>query len=144
MKSLLATLLITFISFSFAQAQSQSLPQAPSSKVKYSVADPEAKAKAQAEKLKEQLNLTDEQYQKVLEINLMAAQQNTFSGTPEENQALIKKIQVEKKKAIGQVLSDSQLSLYKKLYPDPVEAPATQTGNVNTISIQPAGSSTKP
>ena len=144
MKSFLTYLLIMFVGLSYGHAQSQSLPQAPSSKVKYSVADPEAKAKAQADKLKEQLNLTEEQYQKVVEINLLAAQQNTFSGTPEENQAMIKQVQFEKKKAIGQILSDSQLSLYKKLYPDPVEAPATQTGNVNTISLQPAGSTPKP
>lgn len=133
---LLPALLLLLSSLAFI-ANAQDLPKAPSSKVKYSVADPTEKAKSQTDKLKEQLELNDEQYEQILQINIDAAKQNKFSGTPEEIGEQIKLIQIQKRAAILGWLNDKQTKLYNQLYPLAEEAPAQQTGNVNTISVQP-------
>lgn len=137
MKPILLSLLLMLVSAANFCVNGQGLPKAPSDKTKYSVADPVARAKAQADKLKEQLELSDEQYEKILEIHINAAKQNSFSGTPEENQAQVKLLQAQKRAAIIGWLNDRQTKLFNELYPAPAEGAPEQTGNVNTISIQP-------
>jgi hypothetical protein len=137
MKQILPFALLLLISLLAFNSNAQDLPKAPSSKVKYSLADPTEKAKSQTDKLKEQLDLNDEQYEQILRINIDAAKQNKFSGTPEAIGEQIKQLQLQRRAAILGWLNDKQTKLYNQLYPLAEDVPAQQTGNVNTISVQP-------
>lgn len=112
MRKLLFILLLTTVGSMLTKAQSFHTSNLPEAK---------ERAKMQTEFMKDKLSLSEEQCQKVYEINLNCAKQ---LGTIDKNVANIKKFKVlrsinkEKKKALKAILNEEQYKLYKTLEKD--------------------------
>jgi hypothetical protein len=92
----------------------------PENIAKFKPANPEARAKQMTDKLREDIALSEAQYQQALEINIGAAKKNVFTGTVEENQRKLQELQTERWTAILNILTEEQQLKYRKLYPEPV------------------------